>query len=121
MLSSSIARLLAPPEKPAPKVHRETVRLRHIEKLLEEDKRLLSGHPVLKHMYDRVAAVVLDADFEGHPRTPVEPTREFVDRVNNILFARQSKDFVKQRTRRNKTVQKQNEQARKKQRVTKPR
>ena len=120
MLSTSIARLLTAP-KQVSETQRETMRLRHIEKLLDEDKRLLSAHPVLKHLYERVAAVVLDSDYEGHPRTPIEPTREFVDRINKILTVRQSKDFVKQKAYRSKTTRKQQEQSRKKQHVQHPR
>lgn len=87
--------------------------LRNIEKLLEEDKKLLSAHPILKHLYERIAAVAIDVDEFGHHRTPVESTKEFVGRVNDLLVERQSKDYVKRKSRSRRTAFKAEQKQRK--------
>lgn len=89
-------------ESIAPKVAPEMVTLHNFKKLLQEDKALMSRHPILKHLYARYAAVVNDVTPFGYANTPIEPVKEFHHRVNDLLVENHNKGLIKKRKQRNR-------------------
>lgn len=81
---------------------RDLVTLENIRKLLEEDRKYITRHPVLKHLFQRYDAVLNDVTQFGNPRTPVEPIQEFRDRVNEQIVSHHNKKVMieKKRARR---------------------
>lgn len=77
--------------------HPSETTLANIRRLMSEDRKVLSKHPILKHLFDRYTAVVLDVHGNGHPTTPVEPIREFNERVNDLIVERHNKTLIKKR------------------------
>ncbi len=83
------------------KVPPSEVTLANLRKLLQEDKALMSRHPVLKHLYARYAAIVNDVTPFGYANTPIEPVKEFHNRVNEIIVEKHNKGLIRtQRQRR---------------------
>lgn len=83
------------------KVPSSEVTLANLRKLLQEDKALMSRHPVLKHLYARYAAIVNDVTPFGYANTPIEPVKEFHNRVNEIIVEKHNKGLIRtQRQRR---------------------
>lgn len=80
-----------------PKVNPAEVTLHNFKKLLQEDKALMSGHPILKHLYARYAAVVNDVTPFGYANTPIEPVKEFNHRVNELIVENHNKGLIKKR------------------------
>lgn len=93
------------------KVSPEAVTLHNFKKLLQEDKALMSRHPVLKHLYARYAAIVNDVTPFGYANTPIEPVKEFHHRVNELLVEGHNKGLIKKRKQRSRFSAKQVEKS----------
>lgn len=85
------------------KVPPSEVTLANLKKLLQEDKALMSRHPVLKHLYARYAAIVNDVTPFGYANTPIEPVKEFHHRVNEIIVEKHNKGLIRKQKQRRRT------------------
>lgn len=86
--------------KVTPEIPASEVTLHNLKKLLQEDRALMSRHPVLKHLYARYAAVVNDVTIFGYANTPIEPVKDFHNRVNELLVENHNKGLIKKKKQR---------------------
>lgn len=81
---------------------RDLVTLSNLRKLFDEDRRYITRHPILKHLFQRYEAVLNDVTQFGNPRTPVEPIQEFRERIDEQIVSHHNKKVMieKKRARR---------------------
>lgn len=81
---------------------RDLVTLENIRKVLEEDRKHMTRHPVLKHLFQRYDAIINQVTQFGNPRSPIEPVTEFRDRVNEEIVTQHNKRIVLERKKANR-------------------
>lgn len=75
-------------------VTRDLKTLENIRKVMEEDRKHLTRHPVLKHLYQRYDAIVNQVTSFGHPTSPVEPVLVFKHRINQQIVDHHNKRVI---------------------------
>ncbi len=101
---------LAPAPAPTPRIpsahERNEIILANIRKLLEQDRKVLTRHPILKHLVARYDAVINHVTEFGHPRAPVEPVDMFRDRMNELTVEVINKQQIRNKKQRQREANK---------------
>lgn len=80
-----------------------------IRTIIAEDKRSFAGNPVAAQLIARYEDILNNIDLTGLPRAPIEPTKEFRDRVNALLVATNQKRAIRQKKNASRQAGKQKE------------
>lgn len=68
-----------------------------IRTIIAEDRRAFAHNPVASQLIARYEDILNNIDSTGLPRAPIEPTKEFRDRVNDLLVTTVQKRLLKQK------------------------
>lgn len=81
---------------------RDLVTIENLRKVMEEDRRHITRHPILKHLFQRYDAILNQVTQFGNPKSPVEPIQEFKERINEQIVSHHNKKVMieKKRARR---------------------
>lgn len=83
-------------EETSENMRNETILL-NLRKTLSEDRRFITRHPILKHLFLRYEAILNDHTVFGHPKARVEPPAEFSERVNNLSVELANKETIRRK------------------------
>lgn len=79
------------------------VTLDTLRETLAQDRKLITRHPVLKHLFLRYEAIVNQITPFGYPQARIEPTAELYDRLNELTVVTAQKDQIRRKRRNNRT------------------
>jgi len=68
-----------------------------IRTIIAEDKKAFAFNPVASQLIARYEDILNNIDTTGLPRAPIEPAKEFRDRVNELLVSTIEKRAIKKR------------------------
>ncbi len=85
--------------RPIHPVTKDLAILDNLRKVFEEDRRHITRHPILKHLFQRYDSLLNQTTCFGHPVAPVEPSQDFRDRVNQLIVDMHNKRIVIEKKR----------------------
>lgn len=68
-----------------------------LRKAMAEDRKYVTRHPILKHLFLRYEAILNDITEFGLPQARIEPAKEFSERVNQLTVDIANKENIKRR------------------------